>query len=119
MASRLWVGNHLTRTGTRNWPPGEKFKEDRDARVWFNSRYTPSDRLMEACSYFLSQGWPAEALDEFLKDIEPKEGWYSVVPTHSIPTRRNSRDYGPAVNALMHGYWSPKKPDDTKASDVK
>lgn len=102
-------------TKAKPWPPMETYKRDRDAARWFNSSFTTSHSLFHAMAFFLTTGWPPEALDDFVGAIIPKAGWkedwadaggFSLVPDE---TRRKRVHYGPEFSALMHGYWEPKK----------
>jgi hypothetical protein len=105
----LWGGSGFT---TKLWPPGDPFKPDRDATRWLNSSKTTSDSLHSALSYFLSTGWPTEALDDFLRDIVPKAGWsedWEGGPTVRVyaETYRPGMANGPSVSQLFNGYWEP------------
>jgi hypothetical protein len=102
----LWGGSGFT---TKLWPPGDSFKPDRDGTRWLNSGKTTSDKLHNALCYFLSTGWPTEALDDFLKDIMPPAGWmedWTDAPPAGETYREGARN-GPSITQLFNGYWEP------------
>lgn len=108
----IWTGSTYK---TRSWPPGEPFKPDRDATKWRNSTSTRSDSLFNALCFFLTTGWPTEALDDFLRDIKPKAGWVEEwegrePECSKNDLRRTIIQNGPAVSRLFLGHWEPAQP---------
>lgn len=99
------------------WPPHEVYKMDTDASRWHQQRDTRSLDLLGACSYFITSGWPVEALDDFLDSIIPTLGWIEEWPEQFHDAHlmlegavRDKTRYGRALDALMVGYW--KKQND-------
>lgn len=88
----------------------ELLRLDRDANKWLNKDHTTQQDLLPACSLFLCRGWPPEALNVFLKDIEPDSGWYGITkvkPVRGNPYLRIRGMYGTSVAELFNGYWKP------------